>query len=655
LALWNVISGERLALFETEEIFSAAISSDAELAVLGTNEGQVTVLRMADGVPVGEPYTHDLPLPREDDYETDEVEDGDDAEWEDDPADEDETEPAAEPRPGAVVRLVLTPDDRVAISQVWRAPIALVEVATGRRLATLDGSEHATSRFRLSPDGSIVVAGGREGGLLAWEVPSGRVRAMDASPAEVTGEVAVADHLAVAITEADGRYGISVWDLATGRCVRTISGPGNRWDHPVLSPDGRFGAVAGHDVVYAFDATSDAPAVEVGRCDDDAGIDPVRMLADGRVITGGDDGMLGLWGPGEGLLLSGHGGRIRHVLPVAGGDRVVSVGDGQIGVWDLTKVGDTDRTDHHRHAVGAIAIDPDGTVLTLANHGSEGHRWRLRDGRHIEVVKFDAALSQDGRYAITGSGEPMFGQTFATISPRSDRRRAAHTGGHGNLVLTVATDEKRRRLVGVTDRGVVYVWPLRWHRPGWWRPRRPRAVFGHPYWISGYAMSDDGRRGVLVFDQKTALVWDVDQAEQLRWQPDVPVGTAAVSANGDWCVFAGDGVLTLWNVDEATNVGVVEAGAATGDSDWLYCWHLAPDGSFALASDAEALLRRFELRDGVSGGAVAVDARIVSLTASGDDVVVGTRRGDVIALRYHPGAEDPPRIPDRKPLVTPGR
>ena len=34
----------------------------------------------------------------------------------------------------------------------------------------------------------------------------------------------------------------------------------------------------------------------------------------------------------------------------------------------------------------------------------------------------------------------------------------------------------------------------------------------------------------------------------------------------------------------------------------MYCWHLARDGSYALTSDAETLLRRFEVRDGVPGG-----------------------------------------------------
>jgi WD40 repeat protein len=652
LALWNVDTGERLALFQAGYIFSAAISSDGEFAVLGTGSGRVQVLRLPHGEPVGEPYVHDPPLPREDknhdenedDYYEDEDEEHGAPEEDDEHADEgnvdeDEDEAVDEPKPDAVVRLAVTPNDRVAISQVWRTPIALVELSTGRLLATLDGSEYATSRFRLSPDGSTVVAGGPDGRLLAWDVPTGRPRAMDAASANDVDDVAVADHLAVGITRQDNRDVLAVWDLATGHNTRILTGPADRLSDVVLRPDGRLGAAVGSEAVHVFDATSDAPAAELGKHGDH--IEAVLLLADGKIVTGGRDDLLGLWDPrrpGEGLLISGHSGQIEDLVPVPGGHRVLAVGRDHFSVWDLTKVGDADRTDHHRHAVGAVAIDPDGTVLSLANGGSEGHRWRLRDGQHVEATSIDAALSKDGRYAITGSGEPMFGQTFATVSPLSNPRRAAHTGGHRNLVLTVAVDEKRRRLVSVTDRGLVYVWPLRWRRKGWWRSRpKPRNVFGHPYWITGYAMSANGKRGVLVFEDQ-ALVWDVDATDPLEWRPDIPVETAAVSADGTWCVLAGRGLLTLWNLDEANHVGTVDARPAAGQPDWLYCWHLAPDGSYALASDTETLLRRFEVRDGAPGGAIAVDARIVSAAASGDDVVLGTLRGDVIALRYHPTA-----------------
>jgi len=169
--------------------------------------------------------------------------------------------------------VAVSPDGRFVLSADQYDMLTLCEFTTGRRLWRVGNFD----KWRLTlPDcggefckhqdaggsgpssggggqyvafgreGSVALAGNRDGTLLLWEIPSGKL--LETLPA-IQGEV-----LCVAICP-DARRGLSggrdgvlrLWDLTSHRCIREMAVQGAVITSVAVSPDGRYVLSGGSD------------------------------------------------------------------------------------------------------------------------------------------------------------------------------------------------------------------------------------------------------------------------------------------------------------------------------------------------------------------------------------------------------------------------
>jgi WD40 repeat protein len=152
------------------------------------------------------------------------------------------------------------------------------------------GQVHACA---LSPDGRLAATGGDDGSLLVWDLESGR------STGGLEGHEAAIGHLA---WSTDGRYllssggdGVRLWDLPSGRCLRSIEPAGTPPSCAALSPDGRFAAVGESGGAVSLWRLRDRRRLRLfeGHTGSVSALDFTR---DGRrLITSGDDGTVRVW------------------------------------------------------------------------------------------------------------------------------------------------------------------------------------------------------------------------------------------------------------------------------------------------------------------------------------------------------------------------
>ena len=114
---------------------------------------------------------------------------------------------------------------------------------------------------------------------------------------------------------------------------------------------------------------SRALSAELGR--HDSWVNAVTVLADGRVVTGGDDGRVLIWDPAApevGPAELGHDSWVNAVAVLADGRVVTGGRDRRVLIWDpaVPEVGSAELGRHHER-VNAVAVLADGRVVTGGN------------------------------------------------------------------------------------------------------------------------------------------------------------------------------------------------------------------------------------------------------------------------------------------------
>jgi WD40 repeat protein len=426
----------------------------------------------------------------------------------------------------------------VATTQSGRAE-RKARIATARELATA-----AVANLEVDPELSVLLASEAvettrsSDGTVLPEAEEALHRAVVASRLELkvpgVGGALAWSPTGVFVTEGPEDSGmIDIRDSETGESVLSFQGHDPDVNHVAFSPDG-------------------------------------SMLA-----STGDDGVLKLWDPSTGRLLSSlsGGGSVWAPSFSADGSLVAAAWGGDVRVLDLS----TDRV-VSTFSVPDIAI---GTALSpngkkLAVVGTRDAVFDVETGREafrlsgVNEVGGGVSWSPDGRY-IAAAGEDAAGVWDAETG------RLRHTLlGHTGSVLGVAWSPDSSRLVTGGADGTARVWEIGAGVRELWSLSAQETRSG----IWGVAFSPDGTR-VMAGDQGISAVqiWDLGPnggAEWLNLPASVareveflPDGQRVVTSPG------GGSALTIWDLQTGRDVRTI--GPAT-DGFRIKNIDVSPDG-----------------------------------------------------------------------------
>jgi len=197
---------------------------------------------------------------------------------------------------GWITSVAFSPDGQYALSGSWDNTLKLWDIATGRKIRTFTGPQGVDSTSRaFAKDGTPVPPLIQlEADKMAWGMSSfaGRISTFAFSP---DGRQAVS-----------GNWGkiITLWDMATGRAIKTLSGHKERINAVAFSPDGSQIISAGRDnTVKLWNA---ATGREIRTFTGHIGeINSLAFSRDARrFISGGSDGTIRLWDTGTGAEIA---------------------------------------------------------------------------------------------------------------------------------------------------------------------------------------------------------------------------------------------------------------------------------------------------------------------------------------------------------------
>lgn len=241
--------------------------------------------------------------------------------------------------PDMVTSIVYTTEGRYIAWATFDGIVQQADAESGQIIQT----EKLPPEFQpavFSPDGRHYASFTKTGRIAIWELASGReVRSFSVEGGQPYSLAFSQDGRQLAVS-VGGTIGL--WDLTTGKVLRIFSQASGPRSRPVFSPDGRLLALGtGGGVACIWDVTTGQLMQSLAGHTGD--VSAVAFSPDSRYLaTGGTDHLVHLWEAGTGrqyLPLRGHQGRV-SCLAFHPSGRYLASGDkqpGEIKVWDLTR------------------------------------------------------------------------------------------------------------------------------------------------------------------------------------------------------------------------------------------------------------------------------------------------------------------------------
>ncbi|MDI7276330.1 MAG: protein kinase, partial [Anaerolineae bacterium] len=496
-----------------------------------------------------------------------------------------------------VSAVALTSDGRYAASASLDKTLRLWELAGGGCLRTLKGHEDRVNAVAITPDGRLAVSGDghyavphqRDSELRLWELASGRCRCVFAGHKDPVE--------AVTITP-DGRYAVSagpwalhLWELEDGggvrACLRNFEGGRVPF---ALTPNGRYAVSASADHTLRLWELASGRSLR-SFAGHKGLVSAVTITPDGRyALSAGADHSLRLWDLSNGRCLrtfAGRKGYAQTVAVAADGHLAVSAGTPQL--WGLAGVGEVMGDWALCRPRGVVQVGQDALVV---QREMEAARTALDRGLPVEAV---AALRR--ARALPGyERDSSLLELWHRAASQVGRRAGLLAGrclrtfeGHSSTVTSVAVTADGRCAVSAGWEKSLRVWEL-----GSGECRC--TLEGHKDWVTSVALSPDGRYVASGSRDNTVRLWELATGECLHILKGHrgDVDAVAITPDGRYVLSSSkDRTLRLWDLESGQCLYTFE-----GREDRMKAVVLTPDGHYAVWGCYSRTLRLRELASG---------------------------------------------------------
>lgn len=477
-----------------------------------------------------------------------------------------------------------------ALSGGYDHTVKLWEMKTGREIRTFRGHQETVISVAFSLFGKWALSGSADKTAKLWDISTGKEVWTSTEHRKAVWAVAFTPDNKWAVT-ASGRD-ICVWDVGTGRLVRTFSVEKKNYDMGdiAFSPDGKY---------------------LVSAANQDDGI------SDSTVI---------LWDFATGKDLRHFKGHLAFCVAFAPDGRLAASSglDKAIVLWDVTTGKEIRTLVGHRNPVQTVTFSPDGKRILSSGWESTVRLWDVTTGQEIRAFAGHrrqvngSDYSSDGRWALSGSVDGTL--KLWEIEPSQEVRSFV---GHTNGINTLVYSPDGRFALSSSSDGTVRVWDIatgfeihkftlnkafsavfspdgKWVFGVHWADMKVwsmetgemRSVPGMFFRV---AISPDGKRAVASHHPTIGL-WDLATGKKIRELTGggtIGISGIAFLPDGKRAVTSGGSTLTYWDLETGQAIRTFR-----GHGTRAVCLALSQDGTYALSGGWDCKLRLWEIATG---------------------------------------------------------
>jgi len=445
----------------------------------------------------------------------------------------------------------------------------------------------------FSPDGRFLLSGSWDNTLKLWDIATGKEIRTFMGHSSIVRSVSFSPDGHLALSGSSDET-LKLWDVATGKEIRTFIGHSSQVFSVSFSPDGHLAlSGSGGGTLKLWDvATGKEIRTFMGHSDI---VNCVSFSPDGsKALSGSWDRTLKLWDIETGKEIRtfmGHSHWVESISFSPDGNKALSGShDGALKLWDIETGKEIHTFMGHSNDVSAVNFSPDGSKALSGSRDGTFKLWDIKTGKEIQeirtikeqgvtIISSFVTFSSDGRFALVG------GELWDITTGKEIRTFR----GYSFEVTSVSfSPDGRLGLAGSSD-GTLKLWDVA-------TGKEIRTFMGHYSEVTSVSFSPDGRLALSGSSDSTLKLWDVAMGKEIRTFMGHYSRVDAVSFSPDGSkALSGslDNTLKLWDIETGKEIRTF-----VGHSQIVRSVSFSPDGSKALSGSQDRTLKLWDVATG---------------------------------------------------------
>jgi WD40 repeat protein/energy-coupling factor transporter ATP-binding protein EcfA2 len=387
---------------------------------------------------------------------------------------------------------------------------------------------------------------------------------------------------------------IKLWNIRTGKEIRTLQGHNSRVSSVSFSRDGKTLASGSDDKTIKLWNVETGQEIRTFKGHNSI-VYSVSFSRDGKTLaSGSDDKTIKLWNVETGQEIrtfKGHNGSVFSVsFSPDGKTLATSSGDNTIKLWNVETGQEIRTLSGHNSFVYSVNFSSDGKTLVTGSGDNTIKLWNVETGQEIRTLSGhnsfvrSVSFSSDGKTLATGSGDKTIklwnietGQEIRTFK------------GHNKPISSVSFSSNGKTLATGSDDKTIKLWNVE-------TGQEIRTLKGHNGSVFSVNFSSDGKTLATGSDDKTIKLWNVETGQEIRTLQghNKPVTSVSFSrdgrtlASGSW-----DNTIKLWDIETGQEIRTL-----SGHNGYVYSVSFSPDGKTLATGSGDKTIKLWNVETG---------------------------------------------------------